>query len=305
MLEFSNLEKFRDLVLASDSSFLLKSEMSTNSSDWFIQGRAENAKLVYGVYLGRDPLPGVSDEMQLIAVEADRTVYLVLPVYNPDSAPLPAGMKMLSDLCEKLDKQVLEIAAQYKTTLPPADPSEVTDLSRIPLEARKLALDPQPEKQKDQDLIFSKSAAVALLAGEAALDDVASNYCQEHKKPWTVEKRRAMMIQEYLDRPGVIEPWEYAMSDALRNVDAQFVLLELGWPGNTVSAKIEPGKVMERLVESGAFRSYDFAVEKSGAKILKALSDTTSRDKDHFYCKDVQRIMLRGTAIYNRDAIEG
>ena len=113
------------------------------------------------------------------------------------------------------------------------------------------------------------------------------------------------MIQEYLDRPGVIEPWEYAMSDALRNVDAQFVLLELGWPGNTVSAKIEPGKVMERLVESGAFRSYDFAVEKSGAKILKALSDTTSRDKDHFYCKDVQRIMFRGKAIYNRDAIEG
>ena len=113
------------------------------------------------------------------------------------------------------------------------------------------------------------------------------------------------MIQEYLDRPGAIEPWEYAMSDALRNVDAQFVLLELGWPGNTVSAKIEPGKVMERLVESGAFRSYDFAVEKSGAKILKALSDTTSRDKDHFYCKDVQRIMFRGKAIYNRDAIEG
>lgn len=64
-------------------------------------------------------------------------------------------------------------------------------------------------------------------------------------------------------------------------------------------------KVMERLVESGAFRSYDFAVEKSGAKILKALADTAGRDKDHFYCKDVQRIMFRGKAIYNRDAVEG
>lgn len=305
MLEFKNLEKFCDLVLASDGSFLLKSELSTDSSDWFIQGRAGNAKFVYGVYLGRDTIPGISDEMQMIAVESDGTVYLVLPVYNPNNEPLPAGVKPLSDLCAELGDQVLEIVKQYKAALPPADPSDVMDLSRIPLEARKIALNPQSVEQEDHDPIFSKSAAVALLAGETKLDDVAASYCQEYKKAWAVEKRRGMMIQDYLNRPGVIEPWEKAMAEALRTVDAQLVLLELGWPGNTVSAKIDPGKVMERLVESGSFRSYDFAVEKSGAKILNSLANATGRDKDHFYCRDVQRIMFRGKAIYDRNAVEG
>lgn len=305
MLEFKNLEKFRDLVLASDGSFLLESKISTGSSDWFIQGRAGNAKLVYGVYLGRYTIPGVSDEMQLVAVESNGTVYLVLPVYNPSDEPLPAGVKMLSHLCTELDDQVLEIVKQYKTDLPPADSSDVMDLSRIPLEARKMALNPQPEEQEDHDPIFGKSAAVALLAGETKLDDVASSYCQEHKKAWAVEKRRAMLIQEYLSKPDVLEPWEKAMAEALRNVDAQLVLLELGWPGNTVSAKITPEKIMERLVESQPFHSYDFAVIKAGAEILQTLANETDRNRAQFYCRDVCRIMFRGKAIYDRDTVVG
>lgn len=304
MLEFKNLEKFRDFVLASDGSFLLKSELSTDSSDWFIQGRAGNAKFVYGVYLGRDIIPGISDEMQMVAIESGGIVYLTLPVYNPDDAPLPSGVRLLSNLCAELGDQVLKIIKQYKAALPPADPSEVMNLSLIPLEARKLALNLQSEEPENHGLIFSKSAAVALLAGKTKLDDVATSYCQEYKKAWAVEKQRAMLIQEYLNKPDVLEPWEKVMAEALRNVDAQLVLLELGWPGNTVSAKIEPDKAMKRLVESGAFRSYDFAVEKSGAKILTALADATGRDKDHFYCKDVLRIMFRGKAIYDRDAVE-
>lgn len=305
MLEFANLEKFRDLVLASDDSFMLECTADTGRRDWYIQGKVGKAKFVYGIYLGSDKTPAVSDQPELAAVEAGGTVYLDYLVYAPGDEPLPSGVRWLSDLCHELGIQALEIIAQHKADLAPADPSDVMDLSRIPLDARKLALNPELEEYADGEPIFSKSLAVELLAGETKFEDVVADYCKKHEKAWAVKKRRAMMIQEYLDRPGVIEPWEYAMSDALRNVDAQLVLLELGWPGNTVSAKIEPSKVMERLVESGAFRSYDFAVEKSGAKILKALADTAGRDKNHFYCKDVQRIMFRGKAIYNRDAVEG
>ena len=305
MLEFANLEKFRDLVLASDDSFMLECTAGSGRRDWYIQGRLGNAKFVYCVYLGCDKIPSASDQLEMAAVEAGGVVYLAYPVYAPGDEPLPSGVRWLQDLCHELGIQALEIIAQHKADLAPADPSDVMDLSRIPLDARKLALNPELEEYADGEPIFSKSLAVELLAGETKFEDVVADYCKKYKKAWAVKKRRAIMIQEYLDQPGVIEPWEYAMSDALRNVDAQLVLLELGWPGNTVSAKIEPSKVMERLVESWSFRSYDFAVEKSGAKILKILAEATGRNKDHFYCKDVLRIMFRGKAIYDRDAVDG
>lgn len=304
MLEFKNLEKFRDLVLASDDSFLLECTVGSGHRDWYIQGRLGNAKFVYCVYLGCDKIPSASDQLEMAAVEAGGVVYLAYPVYAPGDEPLPSGVRWLTDLCHELDNQALKIIAQHKAVLAPADPSDVMDLSNIPLDARKLALYPDPEEEADGEPIFSKSLAAELLAGETKFEDIVADYCKKYEKAWAVKKRRAMMIKKYLDQPGVIDPWEYAMSDALRNVDAQLVLLELGWPGNTVSAKIEPGKVMERLVESGSFRSYDFAVEKSGDKMLRALADAAGRDKDHFYCRDVQRIMFRGKAIYDRAAVE-
>ena len=305
MLEFANLEKFRDLVLASDNSFLLECTVGSGRRDWYIQGRLGNAKFVYCVYLGCDKIPSASDQLEMAAVEAGGVVYLAYPVYAPGDEPLPSGVRWLTDLCHELDNQALEIIAQYKADLAPADPSDVMDLSRIPLDARKLALGPEPEEDADGEPIFSESLAAELLAGETKFEDVVADYCKKYKKAWAVKKRRAMMIQEYLDQPGVIEPWEYAMSDALRNVDAQLVLLELGWPGNTASAKIEPDKVMKRLVECESFRSYDFAVEKSGDKMLRALADAAGRSENDFYCRDVLQIKFWGKAIYDRDAVDG
>lgn len=305
MLEFANLEKFRDLVLASDDSFMLECTADTGRRDWYIQGKVGKAKFVYSIYLGSDKTPAVSDQPELAAVEAGGTVYLAYPVYAPGDEPLPSGVRWLQDLCHELGIQALEIIAQHKADLAPADPSDVMDLSRIPLDARKLALNPELEEYADGEPIFSKSLAVELLAGETKFEDVVADYCKKHEKAWAVKKRRAMMIKKYLDQPGVIEPWEYAMSDALRNVDAQLVLLELGWPGNTASAKIEPDKVMKRLVECESFRSYDFAVEKSGDKMLRALADAAGRSENDFYCRDVLQIKFRGKAIYDRDAVDG
>ena len=305
MLEFANLEKFRDRVLASDDSFLLECSVGSGRRDWYIQGRLGNAKFVYGVYLGCDKTPSASDQLEMTAVEAGGVVYLAYPMYDPGDEPLPSGVRWLTDLCPELDNQALEIIEQYKSDLAPADPSDVMDLSGVPLDARKLALDPEPEEEADGKPIFSKSLAAELLAGETKFEDVVADYCKKYEKAWSVKKRRKMMIKKYLDQPGVIEPWEYAMSDALRNVDAQLVLLELGWPGVAQSSKIEPSKVLKRLVECVPFRSYDFAVEKSGNKMLRALADAAGRSENDFYCKDVLRIMFRGKAIYDRNTVDG
>lgn len=294
------LELMCEKVKTTDSSFTLRSEDPTDLNSYsFMYMSVGKARLIYGFTVNANDSVGMKDRAELIAVLANETIYL----YNyfifpsgiwPISHPLPEGVVLAGNEASRIfEKLKTEIFQAFYNAL---DTSKLDDQSKNPWnledEARREALcDPAP--LDDPNIKFDSNDLFTLLCGTKTLDDFAGELFEE--EDWLPVKARRELISA-LAETSPITLWERTMYKALYSLDAKAVTVTFEKAGTQETEKINPAKIVQKLIDNDDFSYWDFTVSKNGKQLMEKLC--TKRER--LICEDIVKITYGKKTLYER-----
>ena len=90
------------------------------------------------------------------------------------------------------------------------------------------------------------------------------------------------------------------------SVDAKTITVEFSLNGKSDSEKINPDKLIRKLIEKDYFSGYDFEVSKRGDALIEKLGAATWRsDKDGkevLTCKNITKITYGKKILYEKES---
>ena len=302
MLTKENLQEFAKKARIADAPFSVNHE--GRPPDYYITSQVGDVKFIYRTKICRgyyNEMPG--DKAELAAVVAGRMVYLDYPLLTGSAVNLPEGVMLLDDKVKELNEQASSLVQGFYKKLEPAKNERFPEFMarELDLNARKcalglLSLDSFAHSIIDEQVIYSCDA-IAVLAGVANLQSVATRYCNERIKAMSQTKPYVQAIQERMSTQTTTQPWEQELAKALSGLKARTVIVEFSRDGKTKEGKIDPSVILELLAQNSCFETPDFASLKQSREIFGTLCpDATHK----LYCTDISRILFYGKVLYKR-----
>lgn len=294
------LELMCEKIRTTDASFTLRSEDPTDLNSYsFMHTSIGKARLIYGFAVSTNDPVGMKDRAELIAVLANKTVYL----YNyfifpseiwPTSHPLPEGVVIAADEASRIF-EILK-TDKFQAFYNALDTSKLNDQSKNPWKleaaARREALC-GPAPLDDPNIKFDSDDLLPILCGTKNLDDFAGELFEE--KVWLPVKARRELIST-LAETSPINLWERTMYEALYSLDAKAVTVTFERTGTRESEKINPAKIVQKLIDNDDFSYWDFTVSKNG----KRLTEKICPKHERLVCEDIVRISYGKKTLYGR-----
>lgn len=294
------LELMCEKIRTTDASFTLRSEDPTDLNCYsFMHMSVGKARLIYGFAVNTNDPVGMKDRAELIAVLANKTIYL----YNyfffpseiwPTSHPLPEGVVIAADEVSRIF-EILK-TQKFQAFYNALDTSKLDDQSKNPwmLEdaARREALC-GPAPLDDPNIEFDSDDLFTILCGTKTLDDFAGELFEE--KVWLPVKARRELISA-LAKSYPIKSWEQTMYEALQSLDAKAVTVTFEKAGTQETEKIDPAKIAQMLVDNDDFSYWDFTVSKNGKQLMEKLCPKRER----LICEDIVKITYGKKTLYVR-----
>ena len=124
---------------------------------------------------------------------------------------------------------------------------------------------------------------------------------ENDKKYWMSVKAHRIAVENLMNDPNTVKPFEMEIAKALRSVDAKTLKVEFEMNGKTAIGKIEPYYLMRRLINDDYFLGHNFYTSKEGDAILSKLGATSRAfETNHLTCKHITRITYGKKELYIR-----
>lgn len=304
------IEQFASKVRTETGSFVLN---DNNKFYYFIQGKAGEARYVYGCYgFEKDFYITSRNDLALIAVIKDDCIYILQRYFfdlfsDSNWKMLKDTLKIFDfyDLCQEINK---DIAANVFPALFEQLPiEEITDdkkMEELKQTARSILLLGKPIKNAECNIALDTYSVMSILCGLATVQDIVEKLFLENDKYYRWQKTSNYIIQELLQSSDIATDWEKQLSESLLAVDAKTVTVYFTVNGRTDYGKMEPQKILKRLVERNHFYDYDFCVTMRGASVIKNVGATTNRfNEDNcpvLTCEHITKIVYGRKVLYER-----
>lgn len=312
------IDKFVERVLTTTESFIIETEEGDiKKYHFFIQANVGKARYIYCEYSygEQDSYTRIDLKPELVAIISDGKIYIVddfkLDIYrwhDSEEIALPENTYHFNDVVKKENNHVEAVVFPdfYKTL----KEEEVTDkdvLASCEKRARSLLLTNCPKaKEISIEPMFNGQDIANSLCGLINLKTESIARLKEKENKWVNDKSFSKKVKELMKNHTGVEYYELKIAEGIKSVDAKTVTVEFSLNGKSASAKINPNKLIMKLINKDYFSGYDFEVSRSGDALIEKLGATTWRgDKDGkevLTCKHITKITYGKKELYVKES---
>lgn len=305
----TKIEEFINKVLTTDKSFNLSEDSLIYH---FIQDNIGEARYIYGDCDGDGFYTKLNNKYQVVAIVKGEIVYIVdrfmFGLYgyaNPDSIELPENTILLKDCVDMFNQGFLH--SDFPKWYAGLEPQEVSNLDVYIEDARRDLLYNGGVQAPSPDPIFDMDNVASMLAGFRTVAEIEGQYFDDRKQQYIDYKTKNTAISQLIVQGKAAEPWEIAMAEALRGIDAKNVTVEFEFKGRTGSGKLKRSSLMKEMIDKWYIHSYDFASTKTGKQLIKGLGAEDVRWREYenvLTCKDIVKITYGRKVLYKRSEVK-
>ena len=142
-----------------------------------------------------------------------------------------------------------------------------------------------------------------ILTGIVDFEKLVLAKLENDKKYWMSVKAHRIAVENLMNDPNTVKPFEMEIAKAIRSVDAKTLKVEFEMNGKTAIGKIEPYHLMRILINDDCFSGYNFCTTKEGDAIIDKLGASTwSRDGEDkvLTCRNITKITYGKKELYVR-----
>ena len=294
--------EFVGKVMTNESSFEIVDADSSNYMS-FMKRKVGNCEYIYVISsYSKAGISAISKNPELVAITADGRIYIVamyeLGIYNVQKIVFPENVECLS--ADNENKYLTDvILPNYIDTLV-VEEDEKAEYPCDCLEtARKILLDNYKLENYNPHFCFTQQDKADMLCGFLDFDEAVKKGLEENKGNLLTQKRTRQKIDELVESPDTVEPWELKLADSIKALDAKAVLTEFELNGKKASAKINPEIILNILIRKTYFSGYNFISQKEGKTLLRDLGATTLWDAaNRLTCHNISKITFRNKEVY-------
>lgn len=300
------IDKFVERVLTTTESFIVEVGEGNNKKYYFfIQANVGQAKYIYCEYSYRDQnfYTKIDLKPELVAIISDGKIYIVddfkLDIYDwrvPEEIVLPENTYKFNDVVKKENNYVETVVfPDFYNTLKEEEITDKAMLASCEKTSRTLLLTNYPKaKEISIEPMFTEQDIVNSLCGFVNLKTESIARLKEKENKWVDKKSFSKKVKELMENQTGVEHYELKIAEGIKSVDAKTVNVEFSLNGKSDSAKINPNKLITKLINKDYFSGYDFEVSKSGDALIEKLGAATWRNnkdgKEVLTCKHITKI---------------
>lgn len=300
--------EFINKVLVEDGSFTMKEKESPFDSEGrysFVQERVGDAKFVYGERgYSEEFVTSLKKKFEILAIVAREKVYFINKFFFGFWLKDFSDYEKAEDFCSYIEEVNAyansEVWPIFYENLERVETQQEKECRR---KARKALLSANPEFwiTEPMGISFNEQDVIKILCGLMSAEEEAKRRLEEDREDWCCVKARIERMKELMASPDELcQDWEIALAKGLNSVDAKNVTAEFTMGGNTASAKIEPEKILNTLMERNKFSDWDFATNVQGEKLFEALGATYWWEGKPLKCEHISKITYGKKVLYER-----
>lgn len=312
------IDKFVERVLTTTESFIVETrEGDSKKYYFFIQANVGKARYIYCEYsYGEQNFYTKIDlKPELVAIISDGNIYIVddfkLDIHrchDSEEIVLPENTYRFNDVVKKENNYVETVVfPDFYNTLKEEEITDKDILASCEKRARSLLLTNHTKtKEISIEPIFTEQDIVNSLCGFVNLKTESIVRLKEKENKWANKKSFSKKVKELMINHMGVEIYELKIAEGIKSVDAKTVTVEFSLNGKSDSAKINPNKLIMKLINKDYFSGYDFEVSKSGDALIEKLRAATWRNnkdgKEVLTCKHITKITYGKKVLYVKEA---
>lgn len=310
------IDKFVERVLTTTESFIVEVGEGDNKKYYFfIQANVGKARYIYCEYsYGEQNFYTKIDlKPELVAIISDGKIFIVddfkLDVwYDSEEIVLPENTYKFNDVVKKENNYVETVVfPDFYNTLKEEEITDEDILASCKKRARNLLLTNRPKtKEISIEPMFTEQDIVNSLCGFVDLKTESIARLKEKENKWINKKSFLKKVKELMENHTGVEAYELKIAEGIKSVDAKTVTVEFSINGKSASAKINPNKLIMKLIDKDYFSGYDFEVSRSGDALIERLGATTWRSskdgKEVLTCKHITKITYGKKELYVKES---
>lgn len=312
------IDKFVERVLTTTESFIVEVGEGDNKKYYFfIQANVGKARYIYCEYSYREQnfYTKIDLKPELVAIISNRKIYIVddfkLDIYrwrDSEEIVLPKNTYIFNDVIEKENNYVETVVfPDFYNTLKEEEITDKNMLTSCEKMARSLLLtNHTTAKEISIEPMFTEKDIVNSLCGFVNLKTESITRLKEKEDKWINKKSFSKKVKELMKNHTGVESYELKIAEGVRSVEAKTITVEFSLNGKSDSEKINPDKLIRKLIEKDYFSGYDFEVSKRGDALIEKLGAATWRsDKDGkevLTCKNITKITYGKKILYEKES---
>lgn len=241
-----------------------------------------------------------------MAIKKGKTIYILngspLEVFDCESTVLPENVLLVTRELNKINNEVAaEVYQEFMDGLPSKTITDKNTVAWAKDQARKLVLQKDADKSDTPKGDITTKIFVEIIQKGQDVKNVIREHFEQERDNYITIKAQNMLIAAAAKAYNLVQSWEGEMAKALRNLEAQMVVVEFTKNGKSAREKYDRVKLLEDLTACRAINYYDFPTSTAGNRLLGALG-YTAHTCGKLSCADISTILFRGKVIYDREA---
>lgn len=272
------IAEFVSKVLSEEGSFTLNAEETPFDGGRkysFLQEKVGAVRFIYAAYgWGEDFFASLEKKPKLIAIVQGEVVYFVDECFFGFDARnnVEKYGKRFTAYVQEQNRFVAEnIFPSFYEKLEKGEVREEVNCKSL---ARNAVISQNPDFYAGKpklDGMFNSGDVVKILCGFMVMEDEAIRRLEQDRDEWVRQKAEYEKIKEFMAAPDLCQNWEREIAGALRGLDAKNVTVEFTYNEKAATGKMEPGKIINILMQKGSFSEWDFSTGKEGEAVMKTL----------------------------------
>ena len=307
----SFIEEFVKLALTAEQPFMMK---KNNNYVSLFYDKVGKAKYIFARidYRSNDifELSTLSLNPKLVAIVANDIVYIIdsyfFDIYpGTGNIPIISHMTLFTEVCKNAQQQIdEEIFPALFENLVVTKELNKEKLAECRRRAREALLEGTELPYNECYIRLSQSEVAKVLCGFTTVKEFAESAFQKVFDEYMQRKACLQAAQRFMDSSDIAKDWELKMAKSLNSIDAKNVTVEFSLNGKTGSAKMEPWKIIQALIDADYFCDFNFATKKNGAELIANLGAANSRfdktEKQVLTCEQIVKISYKNKVLFER-----
>ena len=299
------IDEFIKHINNGESSFIIDAD-KTDRKTLFTCATIGKAQFVYSAYSFGSVID--IDKMEICAIVSDNKFYIV-DSYDLDlwrNKELPENVIMFDEAVTDFNSKAEFYFSKYYDSLS-IDGAYEGRKEQIFQEAREYIFNDKGQPALMMKWISSSGLSQYdiknILTGIVDFEKLVLTKLENDKKHWMSVKAHRIAVENLMNDPNTVKPFEMEIAKGLRSVDAKTLKVEFEMNGKTAIGKIVPYHLMRILINNDCFFGYNFCTTEEGNAIIDKLGASTwSRDSEdkELTCRNITKITYGKKELYVR-----
>lgn len=195
--------------------------------------------------------------------------------FSQYAGDLPENWATLKTYQETVNTAMLERFRNFCDKLPLREPTE-NERNRIMEKLRRCAvLGGEQDYYLNFDNVLSESNYILSMLGLVDPAQKTMDYLKRNEDDFIHQKVIVQAVRQHWENKTGMEPWEFSLAAALRDLDAKTVNVEFSIGGKHATAKVELETLKRIFTSNYYFSDYNFITKVEGKHVIQQLDAGT------------------------------